>query len=268
MSEPVSRSEWLVSLLARELQNGDVVATGVASPLAILAIAAARATHAPRLTYLACVGALDPYVSRLYGSSEDLRYLVGRSAEITIPDLFDHARRGRIDTVFFGAAEVDAGGQTNMTADGDLARPRRKFPGVAGAATLRQWVRKPVLVLPRHSRRALVERVQVASTRDARRPVRALTGLCALELGPAGARLLACHPWTSVDEVVMHTGFALAVPATPEITAAPDRATLDAIRALDPARLRDGLVSPAPAFASPAASHFTALHPSAQGATS
>ncbi|TMQ02786.1 MAG: glutaconate CoA-transferase, partial [Deltaproteobacteria bacterium] len=125
--------------MATEIADGAVVATGVASPLAVLAIALARATHAPRLTYLACVGSLNPAVSRLYGSSEDLAYLAGRSAEISIPDLFDHARRGRIDTVFFGAVEVDGAGRTNLSATGSLARPTVKFPGVAGACSLRRW---------------------------------------------------------------------------------------------------------------------------------
>ena len=128
-------AETLVAAMAREIEDGAVVATGVASPLAILAIAVARATHAPRLTYIACVGALDPEIRTLHPSSEDLGYLDGRSGEVTIPELFDHARRGRIDLMFFGAAEVDAAGDTNLSCAGALDRPRVKFPGVAGAAT-------------------------------------------------------------------------------------------------------------------------------------
>lgn len=93
-------AEALVAAMAAEIRDGDVVATGVASPLAILAIAVARATHAPKLTYLACVGAVNPDVRRLYASSEDLAYLEGRRGEMSIPDLFDHARRGRIDIIF------------------------------------------------------------------------------------------------------------------------------------------------------------------------
>ena len=74
MSEP-TRAETLVTAMAREIRDGDVVATGVASPLPILAIEVARRTHAPRISYLACVGSLDPEVSILCGSSEDLCYL-------------------------------------------------------------------------------------------------------------------------------------------------------------------------------------------------
>ncbi len=235
-------AEWVVFQLAREIEDDDVVATGVASPLAILAIAVARATHAPGLTYLACVGSLDPELPRLFPSSEDLGYLAGRSAEITIPDLFDHARRGRVDTVFFGAAEVDAAGRTNMTASGSLERPRSKFPGVAGAATLRQWVHNPVLLVPRQSRRNLVPEVQVVTTRDDVRPVRLVSDLGLFELGARGARLLARHPWTSVEQIAERTGFPFEAAATLPVTPAPDARTLAAIRAIDSHGLREQLV--------------------------
>ncbi|WP_224368082.1 CoA-transferase subunit beta [Hyalangium versicolor] len=241
-SPQATPAETVVSLLAKEIDDGAVVATGVASPLAILAIGVARATHAPGLTYLACVGSLDPELPELFPSSEDLGYMNGRSAEITIPDLFDHARRGRVDTVFFGAAEVDSRGRTNMTASGSLEKPRTKFPGVAGAATLRQWVRRPVLVVPRQSRRNLVPEVQVATTQDPHRPVRLISDLGVFELGAQGARLLALHPWTDLDTLRERTGFAFEVQGPVPTTPVPDAATLAAIRSMDPRNLRDSLV--------------------------
>jgi acyl CoA:acetate/3-ketoacid CoA transferase beta subunit len=170
-----STADRLVWQMAMEIADGAVVATGVASPLAVLAIAVARATHAPGLTYLSCVGSLNPLVTHLHRSSEDLAYLDGRTAEISIPDLFDHARRGRVDTVFFGAVEVDAEGRTNLTASGSLASPAVKFPGVVGACSLRRWCKRPILVVPRQSRRCLVPRVGVRSTEDDGRRTRLLT---------------------------------------------------------------------------------------------
>ncbi|HXX31477.1 MAG TPA: CoA-transferase [Myxococcaceae bacterium] len=235
------RADALVAAMAAELRDGDVVATGVASSLAVLAIAVARATHAPRLTYLACVGAVEPEVQRIHASSEDLAYLGGRRGELSIPDLFDHARRGRIDTIFFGAAEVDAAGRSNMSATGSLERPVVKLPGVAGAAALRRWVRRPVLVMPRQTRRNLVNRVQVASTVDAR-PTPLLTDLGRFEVGGAGAVLRSHRPWTTVAEVTERTGFAFTVAEDVATDAAPAEATLEAIRALDPDNLRERLV--------------------------
>jgi glutaconate CoA-transferase subunit B len=236
-----SRADVLVCALARELLDGDVVATGVSSPLALLAIGVAKATHAPGCTWLACVGALDPPMRALHPSTEDLAYLEGRRAEVTIADLFDHARRGRVDVVFFGAAEVDAEGATNMSAGGSLSAPAPKFPGVAGAASLRRWTHRPVLVMPRHSRRCLVPVVQVRSTQDDRRtPL--VTDLGRFEVGPGGARLQALHSGVEAAEIEAGTGFSFARASPLGVTPPPDAASLAALAALDPTRLRDTLV--------------------------
>jgi glutaconate CoA-transferase subunit B len=246
-------ADRLIWQMACEIEDGAVVATGVASPLAVLAIALARSTHAPRLTYLACVGSLNPSVVRLFGSSEDLAYLSGRTGEISIPDLFDHARRGRIDNVFFGAAEVDGQGCTNLSAAGSLAHPTVKFPGVVGACSLRRWCKRPVLVVPRHTKRQLVDRVAVRSTDDTRR-TRLLTDLAVFTVGQPGAVLEAVVSGSgsgtgtgsgtgaTLDHVRARTGFAYAIATTLDTVSDPPDSVIDAIDALDPDRLRAALV--------------------------
>jgi glutaconate CoA-transferase, subunit B len=240
-SSTQTRAETLVTWMARQIDDGAVVATGVASPLAILAIAVARATHAPNLTYLACVGALDPALEEIHRCSEDLAYLEGRSAEISIPELFDHARCGRVDTIFFGALEIDGFGRTNMTASGALDRPRAKFPGVAGASTLRRFVRRPILIAPKQSRRSLVDRVQFATTSDPASTTLA-TDLGVFEVGPDGASLVARHAHADLGGIAERTGFEFRVATPLPVTPPADARTLEAIRRIDPARYRDDLV--------------------------
>jgi glutaconate CoA-transferase subunit B len=236
------RADTVVAWMASQIADGAVVATGVASPLAILAIAVARATHAPNLTYISCVGSLDPDLSRLHRSSEDLAYLDERRAEVTIPELFHHARRGRVDVVFFGAAEVDGQGQTNMSAAGDLRRPTIKFPGVAGASSLRRWVKKPVLVMPKQSRRSLVAEVQVATTSDPGRRTSLVTDLGVFEVGAPHALLVGLHPWSTPAEIADKTGFAYATSLSVPTTPVADDVTLLAMRAIDHDNLRQTLV--------------------------
>jgi len=238
-------ADRLLWRMALEIADGAVVATGVASPLAVLAIALARATHAPRLTYLACVGSLNPAVSSLLGSSEDLAYLAGRSGEISIPDLFDHARRGRVDNVFFGAVEVDALGRTNLSAAGSLARPSVKFPGVVGACSLRRWCRRPVLVVPRQGRRSLVPQVAVRSTEDDARRTPLFTDLATFTVGAPGPVLEAIAPDSSLDEVRARTGFSYAVAGHLRSFPEPPDAVVETLRALDPAGFRGELVGAA-----------------------
>lgn len=238
----ITAADRLVAQMAAEIHDGAVVATGVASPLAVLAIAVARATHAPSLTYLACVGSLNPDVTKLHGSSEDLAYLDGRSAEITIPDLFDHARRGRVDTVFFGAAQVDAEGRTNLSAAGSLAKPKIKFPGVVGACSLRRWCKRPVLVVPRQTARALVPRVHVRSTADDQRRTRLLTDLAIFSIGEGGAILEAVAPHASLDDIRARTGFSFREADALAALSEPSPDVLTAIRRIDPDNLRADLV--------------------------
>ncbi len=237
-----SRAECVVAAMARQIEDGMVIATGVASHLPILAIATARATHAPRLSYLACVGSLDPQMDRLCPSAESLAYLDGRAGEITIPHLFDHARRGRIDMMFFGAAEVDATGDTNLSAAGSLDRPTYKFPGVAGAATLRRWVRRPILAISRQSRRSLVPKVQVAWPSDPARRPPLYTALGVFQVGAEGATLVARHPWTSPAEIARRTGFDYDLADPLPETAPPTPDHLQALRAFDADGLRERLI--------------------------
>jgi len=237
-----TQAETVVAAMAREIEDGDVVATGVASPLAILAIAVARATHAPRMTYIACVGSLNPEIPKLHACSEDLAYLDGRSGEVSIPDLFDHARRGRIDVMFFGAAEVDGAGDTNLSAAGSLENPTTKFPGVAGAATLRRWVTKPILVVGRQSPRNLVPRVQVVSTSDVSRRTRLLTDLGVFSLGWQGAKLVERHAWSAEDCIAERTGFSFQTSNPLPVTPPPSPEHLRAIRRIDADGLRDRLI--------------------------
>jgi glutaconate CoA-transferase subunit B len=238
----VTSADRLVWQMASQIADGAVVATGVASPLAVLAIAVARATHAPRLTYISCVGSLDPTIDRLHRSSEDLAYLTGRAAEISIPDLFDHARRGRVDTVFFGAVEVDEEGRTNLSAAGSLAQPTVKFPGVVGACSLRRWCKRPVIVVPRQGTRCLVPRVTVRSTEDIRR-TRLLTDLGVFSIGPGGAVLEAIAAHTSLAKIRARTGFPFTEAANLAVLFDPPAEALAAIRSFDPDNLRVELVA-------------------------
>jgi glutaconate CoA-transferase subunit B len=137
---------------------------------------------------------------------------------------------------------VDATGDTNLSAAGSLDRPKVKFPGVAGAATLRRWVARPVIVLGRQSKRNLVPKVQVASTTDPNRRTRLLTDLGAFELGAAGATLVARHPWATEEEIAGRTGFTFQTAPSLPVTPAPSLEHLRAIRRVDAGGLRDRLI--------------------------
>jgi acyl CoA:acetate/3-ketoacid CoA transferase alpha subunit/acyl CoA:acetate/3-ketoacid CoA transferase beta subunit len=238
-----SEVDRLVVSMARCLDDGDVVTTGVASALPMLAVALARATRAPGLTYINCVGAVNPRIERISVTSVDAGLLDASASTVSLPELFDLARQNRIDAMFFGAAQVDLEGRINLTCIGEYARPRVKLPGPAGAPSMRSYVSKVILVVPRHTDRALVPRVDFATAVASRRN-RATTlvsnlGLMRLEGGRL--RLVSRHAGVSIGTLRSRTGFEVEGDlgaVTPEPTAA----EMEALRRLDPEGLRDRMI--------------------------
>lgn len=240
-------ADRLLAGMARRIADGDVVVTGVASALPMLAIALARATHAPRLTYVNCVGAVDPEVRAAAFGSVDVALLDRCAARVTLPELFDLARRGRIDVMFFGAAQVDREARLNLTCIGDYARPRVKLPGPAGSSSMRPYVRKVVIVVPRHTPRTLVERVDFATSiaSPANRETIVVTDLAVLALRAGRLRVVSRHAGVTAEEVRRRTGFALedtegegAGPGGAIGTAEPTAEEMGALERLDPGGIR------------------------------
>ncbi len=233
----------LVVAMARCLSDGDVVTTGVASALPMLAVAVARATAAPRLTYINCVGAINPRLDRARATSVDASLLDDCEAYVDLPGLFDLARRGGIDAMFFGAAQVDAGGRINLTCVGDYRKPRVKLPGPAGSSSMRTFVPKVILVVPRHDPRTLVRRVDFATAVPSprNRETWLVSDLALMRLEEGTWRVVSRHAGVDPDRLRSGTGFPLER-AGDAITPEPTADEMAALRRLDPDRLRDRMV--------------------------
>ncbi len=235
-------ADRLVVEMARCIADRDTVATGVASALPMLAIALARATHAPRLTYINCVGAINPDVRAASPTSVDPRLLEACEGTVTLPDLFDLARRGRIDLMFFGAAQLDREGRTNLTCIGDFARPRVKLPGPAGSSSMRAFVPKVVIGVPRHSPRSLPARVDFATTVPSarNRETAVITDLARLDLRAGRLRIVSHRQGVTREEVRARTGFVLEEEG--DIAPGPTDEERQALVRLDPAGMRHRMV--------------------------
>jgi acyl CoA:acetate/3-ketoacid CoA transferase beta subunit len=171
----------------------------------------------------------------------------------TIFDLAWHGSRH----VMMGPAQIDRYGNANISAIGDYARPTRQLLGVRGAPG--NTVNHPTSYwVPRHLPRVFVPRVdmvsgvgydrasaagpEAAEFLDLRRVV---TNLAVLDFGGPdhSMRLVSVHPGVTVDDVVAHTGFELAIDGDVPQTRLPTAAELTLIRdVIDPAGLRNGEV--------------------------
>jgi glutaconate CoA-transferase subunit A len=240
--ETTAGADRLVVEMARCIADGDVVATGVASALPMLAVALARATHAKNLTYINCVGAVDPDIRAASPTSVDPRLLERCEGRITLPDMFDLARRGGIDLMFFGAAQVDALGRTNLTCIGDFARPKVKLPGPAGSTSMRAYVPKIVIIVPRHSPRSLTERVDFATTvaSSRNRDTTVITDLALFRLRGGRLGLVSRSAGVPAEQVRARTGFTL--DGDGEAAPGPTRDEMRALERLDPGGIRHRMV--------------------------
>jgi acyl CoA:acetate/3-ketoacid CoA transferase beta subunit len=156
--------------------------------------------------------------------------------------------------VLMGASQLDRFGNQNISCIGDWARPKAQLLGVRGAPG--NSINHPVSYwLPRHSRRVLVERVDMAcgigydraaalgAPGNRFHEVRVVvTNLAVLDFRtPARTmRLRSVHPGVPVSDVLAATGFPLTVPDEVPFTRLPHPGELALIRdQLDPAARRD-----------------------------
>ena len=152
-------ADQMAVCLARLVRDGEVVFQGVGSPLPMVAIALARALHAPHAVYLSVAGGVDPRPPRLPRSSTDPALAAGAAAVFANEDFYDLCARGRVDLAFLGGVQIDARGRTNVSAIGPHDRPRVRLPGGGGAAMILPTARRVVLWRVRHDCRTFVERL-------------------------------------------------------------------------------------------------------------
>lgn len=216
--------EFLAFQVSREVRDGERTAVGTLSPVPLLGVLHARASHAPRGKFL-FLGSDDTPVTE--GSKE----------------LFDLAQRGKLDLFFLSGAQVDRKGNLNLTCIGEYGKPKVRLPGGAGSAMLYYMTRRVILFTLSHSPRVFVEKCDFVTSAGStpgypwRRggPTRLLTPLCTMEYDPRSAewRLLTLHPGVSFEEAQRETGFPLAPAEVPE-TPAPTADNLALLRAQIP----------------------------------
>jgi acyl CoA:acetate/3-ketoacid CoA transferase beta subunit len=179
----------------------------------------------------------------------------GRVTEGWLPyrSVFTMVAAGRRH-VMMGASQLDRFGNQNISCIGDWARPKAQLLGVRGAPG--NSINHPVSYwLPRHSRRVLVERVDMTCGIGYDRAAAlgapgnrfhelrvVVTNLAVLDFRtPARTmRLRSVHHGVSISDVLAATGFPLTVPDEVPFTRRPSAGELALIRdQLDPAARRE-----------------------------
>ncbi|MBU0927332.1 MAG: CoA-transferase [Spirochaetes bacterium] len=229
-------SDIMALCLARLLRTGETVFHGVASPLPLVAILAAKRLSPPGPVYLNITGGVDASPRRLPKSTDDPELLAGSASLFGLADIFDLAARGGLDTAFIGAAQIDGSCRLNSSVIGPFDRPKVRLPGGAGSAVLVPNAKRTLVWRTKHDPRSFPARVDFVTSMGG--IDRVVTPLCVFR--NAGGRLVleSIHPGVGFDEVAAATGFPLAAISAPA-TPAPSAAEMAALAAVDPGRLRD-----------------------------
>ncbi len=252
--------EWFVVLLARTIRPRETVFHGFGSPCAQVAMHVARRTHAPEMTLVeGAMYAINPDPPFIPPTGNDASLKRGAAYSMRFEEFFDAAIRGDVDRMFLSGGQIDAFGNTNVTAIGPAGAPRVKLGGGGGGCNLAATIGHLTVWTTRHrSGRALVQACDFITDMGHRTPLgtRAELGYTGggpqwlvTELGvfdfPAGsARLARIFPDVSVAEIREATGFPLAVAGDLRAAAPPSAGELAVVRSVDSLGVRRSEFSP------------------------
>ncbi len=222
----------MVVALARLLRDAETVFFGVASPLPMVAALLAKRLQAPSLSILTIPGGVDPAPANLPRSTVDPRLLDGATALVTLADIFDLSARGRLDTAFLSGVQIDRHGRINLSAIGDPRRPQVRLPGGAGSAALMPTARRTILWRTRHDTRTFVEKLPFVTA--AGNVDRVVTPLAVLRRVALVLEVESVHPYSSVTEVGLATGFDMKIPSEVLVTPPPTPEELRLLQEIDP----------------------------------
>jgi len=224
---------YMIASLSRLLRDGETAFHGLASPLPMVAILHAQATHAPHLTYLNIAGSVNPKPLTLPHSTVDPHLLPGTGSLFALVDIFDLAARGRLDNVFLSGVQIDRKGRINMSFIGPVAQPKVRLPGGAGSAFLMQKAKRVLLWKTKHDRRSLVPEVSFCTASPACETY-LVTPLCIFKLFDHELRVASIHPYSSLAEIQANTGWQIR--CTPDCALTPPLAPADyeLIERIDP----------------------------------
>lgn len=246
-----SSQELMTVILARDLQDGEVLRVGVAMPVVEAAVRLAHLTHGPNMELVffgARMNVAYLHTLPMPAFAWDRRVVCWAESYSDAGHRFDRLKDWSNHVFFIGGVQVDPYGNTNLIGVGaEYQRLRFRGPGSVGTPTLSTHVGRYYIVLNAHTPRTLVERCDYISAygwgtggTDARSrvglpgggPKYCVTPLCVLDFAEDSKRmrLRSLHPGISETAVRTQTGFLLATPEHIPMTDPPTAEELHILR--------------------------------------
>jgi len=254
LTTTITPDEMIVVCIARQINDGEIVAQGIATPLVAAAYLLARRTHAPNLYFASAIGqGICRYPAPLGLTRVESLWLdhsltnIGfvRGAADILPNLRPKE--------FFRPAQIDVNGNFNNIAFGqDYNRPRLRLPGTGGIPDVTTFIDDIYLYVPRHSRLTFVPKLDFLSGLG-HNPARTkgsgprylITDLGQFDFGGGKTgkenhlRLISCHPGVEIANIKARTGFELDIIPGVQTTPVPSSEEIRLLREeIDPLGIR------------------------------
>lgn len=212
--------EMMCVCIARQMENGETVGQGLATPLVVAGFLLAKLTHAPDLRFASAIGQAmcEDWAPLGLARIEDLwlgKALVTMGFARVVTEVLPRHQFKE----FFRPGQIDAYGNFNNIAFGEsYDRPLLRMPGTGGIPDVTTYSQRVYIYVPRHSKVTFVERVDFVSglghspqRKQGAGPRTCITDLGQFDWANGRMRLTSYHPGASIEQIQRKTGFKLEI---------------------------------------------------------
>jgi len=240
--------ELMAVCIARQVQDGDILVQGLATPLVAAGYILAQRTHAPNAFFASAIGQgmVQDWAPLGLARAEEL--WSGKAlAHASFVTLVADALHTLAPKEFFRPAQVDPAGNFNNLAIGqDYAHPRLRLPGAGGIPDVTVYSSHVYMYVPRHSRAVFVPRLDWCSglghspqRRRGSGPRYLISDLGQFDWAEGRMRLISYHPGVTIERIQTKTGFVLDIAPDVHETPAPTTEEVRLLREeIDPLGVR------------------------------
>ncbi|MHA1649238.1 MAG: CoA-transferase [Candidatus Helarchaeota archaeon] len=260
MTEEYTIAELMVTSLANCIKNGDIIFQGAATPMPMVAIELARATHAKDTVYFSAFGISPANPINFEALLCEGLIEVLKKTKVTnylwAHEMWNQFRKLTLE--FLRPAQIDKFWNCNNSVlygeDRNFQKPKLRFPGGMAVSDSLNLMERVVLYTPSHRKRTFVEKVDFVMAKGyplsawrkenkiGKGPVKMITNLCIFVPDPKTSmmKIESIHPGVTLDQVLENTGFEPILPEKIPETPKPTKEQLQLLREkIDPIGFRD-----------------------------
>jgi len=251
--ESLTPDEVMVACIARQIQDGETVVQGLATPLVAAGFLLARLTHAPNLYFASAIGqSICRHPAPLGLTRVESLWLDRSLTQTGFVTVAADVLPSMKPKEFFRPAQIDSAGNFNNVLfgknyiTGAKKQPRMRLPGTGGIPDVTTYLDGIYLYVPRHSRVTFVDQLDVRSglghapeRKHGSGPRYLVSDLGQFDFHQGHMRLTTIHPGVRLAEIQARTGFELAISPDVSETPLPSQDELRLLREeIDPLGIR------------------------------